>query len=256
MSAENSLVVSLVTAAFNRERTIGQAVESVRHQTYPAIEHIIIDGGSRDNTVRIARAAARKGAIISSEPDDGIYDAFNKGVKRASGDVIGFVHSDDFLAADDVIAKVVNAFADPKVDAVYGDLDYVLADDPSRVLRRWRSGAFERRKLGRGWMPPHPALFLRRRIYERYGYFDTEFDIAADYEFILRIFSQPQFTASYINETFVKMRIGGVSNKSLKNIVKKTSEDLRSLKRHNIGGIYALFIKNLSKTGQFINLRK
>jgi glycosyltransferase len=244
--------VSLITAAFNRERTIGQAVESVRRQRYTAIEHIIVDGGSRDGTIAAVRAAARPDAVISSEPDNGIYDAFNKGVRRATGDIIGFVHSDDFLADEQVISDVVAAFADPMVEAVYGNLDYVLHDDPSRILRHWRSGNFAPGKLRLGWMPPHPALFLRRRVYDQHGLFDTGFDIAADYEFILRIFTQPGFVAVYIDRVFVKMRVGGVSNRSLSNILRKSREDMHSIRRHRVGGIATLALKNMSKIAQFM----
>lgn len=244
--------VSVITTSHNREKTIAQAVASVRDQTYPAIEHVIVDGASRDATVERVRETARPDALIVSEPDAGIYDAFNKGVARASGEIIGFVHSDDFLATPDVIAAVVDAFQDPAVDAVYGDLDYVSADNPRRVIRRWRSEHFDRAKLSQGWMPPHPALFLHRRIYARHGAFDTSFKIAADYDFILRVFSDPTLRSVYVPRVFVSMRVGGISNRSIGNILRKSREDYRALRRNQVGGLFSLLFKNLSKLPQFV----
>lgn len=245
-------VVSLVTAVYNRENTIGQAVASVAAQSYPHIQHVIIDGASRDRTVGNARAAARSNAIIVSEPDRGIYDALNKGIRHSTGDVIGFVHSDDFLTDPETITLVAQAFEDPAVDAVYGDLDYVSADDTDRVIRHWKSGEFKRWKLAYGWSPPHPALFLRRRIYDQHGLFDTDLRIAADYEFTLRAFKSLDLKAIYIPRVLVKMRTGGASNRSIRNIIRKSREDMIAIRRNGVGGLMTLVGKNLSKIGQFI----
>jgi len=168
-----SLKITIVTAVFNRAATVGEALASVRSQSWPEVEHVVIDGGSTDGTVPILQRHRNQLAVLVSEPDQGIYDALNKGLERATGDVIGLMHSDDFFADDRVLERVAAAFADPLVDAVYGDLDYVAKDDTSRIVRRWRSSAYLPSNLARGWMPPHPTLYLRRSVIERWGGFDT-----------------------------------------------------------------------------------
>ena len=186
-----------------------------------------------------------------SEPDKGIYDALNKGLVRATGDVVGLMHSDDFFADDHVLKRVAETFADPLVDAAYGDLDYVAKDDTSRIIRRWRSGEYNAAKLARGWMPPHPTLYLRRSVIERLGGYDTRYKIAADYDAILRYFGQGQIRAVYIPHVLVKMRVGGESNRSLAKIWLKTREDYSALRRNGVGGVGAIAWKNLRKLDQF-----
>jgi len=247
-----SLKISIVTAVFNRAATVGQALASVRSQSWPEVEHVVIDGGSTDGTVPILQRHRDQLAVLVSEPDQGIYDALNKGLARATGDVIGLMHSDDFFADDRVLERVAAAFADPLVDAVYGDLDYVAKDDASRIVRRWRSSAYLPSNLARGWMPPHPTLYLRRGVIERWGGFDTRYQIAADYDAILRYFGQGQIRAAYIPHVMVKMRVGGESNRSLARIWQKTREDHAALRSNGVGGIGALILKNLSKLGQFL----
>jgi hypothetical protein len=161
------------------------------------------------------------------------------------------MHSDDFYADAHVLEKVAQAFADPAVDGVYGDLDYVARDAPQRVIRHWRSGAYDPRSLGRGWMPPHPTLFLRRAVIEQWGGFDTRFRIAADYEAILRYLGRGQIRLAYVPEVLIKMRVGGESNRSLARVVRKSLEDYRALRENKVGGIGALAWKNLSKLPQF-----
>jgi glycosyltransferase len=190
-------------------------------------------------------------ATLVSEPDHGIYDALNKGLVRASGDVVGLMHSDDSFADESVLALVAAAFSDPLVDAVYGDLEYVAKADTSRVIRRWQSGEFSAARLAWGWMPPHPTLFLRRRVIEEWGCFDTQFRIAADYDAILRYFSQGKIRPAYIPRVLVKMRVGGESNRSLGRIWLKSREDYKALRRNGVGGVGALVWKNVSKLGQF-----
>ncbi|MAB78061.1 MAG: glycosyl transferase [Planctomycetes bacterium] len=244
--------ISIITAVYKREATIGQAIESVARQTYADVEHWIIDGASTDGTMEVVRRHQNDGMRILSEPDKGIYDALNKGIQRATGDVIGVVHSDDFLAHNEVLAKVAAAFADPTIDAVYGDLDYIASSDITRVVRHWRSGDYDPRKLARGWMPPHPTLFLRRRVFDRFGLYDTSYGIAADYDAILRYFGRGRVKPAYLPEVLVKMRVGGESNRSLRKIILKTREDYRALRSNNIGGLGALIVKNLSKLSQFV----
>ena len=211
----------------------------------------MIDGASSDGTLQRLQGRRADIAILVSEPDEGIYDALNKGLALAQGDVVGLMHSDDFYADDSVLDSVAEAFADPCVDAVYGDLDYVAKDDTSRVIRRWRSGAYDPARLARGWMPPHPTLFLRRSVIERWGGFDTHFRIAADYDAILRYFGQGKIRVAYIPRVLVKMRVGGESNRSVARILRKSREDYEALRRNGVGGLGALAWKNLSKLGQF-----
>jgi glycosyltransferase involved in cell wall biosynthesis len=244
--------LSIVTAVWNREATITQAIASVRAQSHPGIEHIVIDGASTDGTLMAVEKASHSALRLVSEPDGGIYDALNKGIRLASGDVIGVLHSDDFFAHDQVIEKVAAAFSDPGTLAAYGDLDYVSATNETKILRRWRSGHFSLEKLRRGWMPPHPTLFLRREVFERHGLYDQSYRIAADYEAVLRYFGREDLRPVYIPEVLVKMRVGGESNRSLGRILRKSREDYRALKTNRIGGIAALAWKNLSKVPQFV----
>ena len=211
-----------------------------------------MDGGSTDGTLEVLKAQSASVAVLVSAPDGGIYDALNKGMARATGDVIGVMHSDDFYADDDVLMLVAQAFGDPTVDAVYGDLDYVAKDEPTRIIRRWRSGAYSPRRLARGWMPPHPTLFVRRRVIEQWGGYDTSFRISADYDSILRYFHLGGIRVAYIPRVLVKMRVGGESNRSLSRILRKSREDYRALHGNGVGGVWALAWKNLSKLGQFV----
>jgi glycosyltransferase involved in cell wall biosynthesis len=246
-------LITIVTATWNRENTIAQCMDSVARQTYPHIQHVVIDGRSTDRTAEIARPLLLPGGTLISEPDKGIYDALNKGIGIARGDVVGFLHADDFFAADDVIEKIARAFQSRAVAAVYGDLDYISADDPNRIVRRWRSGEFSPNKLRWGWMPPHPTLYVQRSVYEKIGGFDTSYRIAADYLSMLQMFKSPQFAAAYIPEVLIKMRTGGVSNRSVRNIAIKMKEDLRALRSTStgtLGGIGTLLGKNLGKISQ------
>ena len=246
--------ISVITAVYNRAETIAEAVKSVHQQTYPNVEHVVVDGASSDGTLAILQNLALElnDFILVSEPDKGIYDALNKGMSHSTGDIIGLMHSDDFFADDLVLERVAKAFADDKVDAVYGDLMYVSKDNPSRVIRHWRAGEFRPSKLKRGWMPPHPTLFLRRRVLDRLGGYDTHYQIAADYDCILRYFGQGQINATYIPRVLVKMRLGGESNRSLSRIFRKSKEDYLALRRNHIGGLWSLVLKNVRKIVQFL----
>lgn len=244
--------LSVVTAVWNRQATIAQAIASVRAQGHADIEHIVIDGASTDGTLAAVETARHPAMLLVSEPDGGIYDALNKGIRLASGDVIGVLHSDDFFAHGGVLETVAAAFSDPRTLAVYGDLDYVSAADETQIIRRWRSSAFTPDKLRRGWMPPHPTLFLRREVFERHGLYDQSYRIAADYEAVLRYFSREELRPVHIPEVLVKMRLGGASNRSLGRMLRKSCEDYRALKANRIGGIGALAWKNVSKVPQFV----
>lgn len=244
--------VSIITAVYNNHETVSAALDSALGQLDACLELVVIDGGSTDGTLDILRSYAGRLDVLVSEPDCGIYDALNKGIRHASGDVVGFLHSDDLFADPGVVSRIAAAFADTAVTAVYGDLHYVRKDNPEQVVRHWCSGGFSGRRLGWGWMPPHPTLYVRREVYEQYGLFDTSFRIAADYDFILRLLSEGGVGVRYIPEVLVKMRVGGASNRSLRNIVRKSSEDLRALRRNGVGGLGALMWKNLSKLPQFL----
>ena len=243
--------VSIITVVYNNVAHISEAIESVVSQDYHSIEYIVVDGGSTDGTLEIIDKYREHIAICLSEPDRGIYDALNKGFALATGDVIGIMHSDDLFVDEQVVEEVAALFDEPSVDAVYGDLEYVAKGDTNRIIRHWRSGEYSPSRLKWGWMPPHPTLFLRRRVIEQWGGFDTKFRIAADYDVILRYFGKGRIRASYIPRVLVKMRVGGESNKSLKKIIRKSREDYLALKRNGVGGIGALVWKNLSKMGQF-----
>lgn len=243
--------VSVITAVYNNRDTIARALDSVLAQDHLDVELIVIDGGSTDGTLQILRSYTGQLDVLVSEPDCGIYDALNKGIRRVSGDVVGFLHSDDLFADAGVLSRIAVAFAEPAVEVVYGDLHYVRKDNPEQVVRYWRAGEFAGRRLGWGWMPPHPTLYVRRSVYEQIGLFDTSFRIAADYDFILRMLGRGGVGVHYIPEVLVKMRVGGASNRSLRNIVRKSREDLRALRRNGVGGLGALAWKNLSKLPQF-----
>lgn len=211
-----------------------------------------MDGGSQDGTVALLEARRDQLAVLVSEADKGIYDALNKGISRCTGDVVGFLHADDVYADQEVLARVAAAFADPSVQAVYGDLQYVQKQDTDRVVRYWQSSPVTKAALAWGWMPPHPTLYVRREWYQRIGGFDTRYRIAADYFSILQMFSHPEFKSVYLPSVMVKMRVGGESNRSLKNIILKSREDLDALRRSGVGGVGALIWKNLSKIFQFV----
>ena len=243
--------ISVVTAVWNRAATIGGANDSVAAQTYPHIEHLVIDGASTDGTLAEVDARRHPGMIVITEPDAGIYDALNKGLRMSTGDVVGLLHSDDFFAHAQVIARIAALFADPAIDAVYGDLDYVSASDPQRIIRHWRAGDATPARLRRGWMPPHPTLFVRRRVFELHGAYDTRYRIAADYDAVLRWFGKAGITSAYLPEVLVKMRVGGESNASLTKMLRKSREDYRALRTNRVGGLGTLIAKNLSKLPQF-----
>lgn len=245
------MLLSVVTATFNSERTVADTLRSVTAQRHPQVEHVVVDGASGDGTLDVVRAHAGRVARLISEPDRGIYDALNKGLRACSGEVVGILHADDVYSHDDVLPRVAAAFADCSVDVVYGDLLYVRRNDMTRTVRYWRAGDFTPARLRNGWMPPHPTVFVRRRVYDRIGLFDDRLRIAADYELMLRLFGGGARMHRYLPEVLVRMRVGGQSNRSLRNVIVKTSEDARAMLRHGLPLWRTLPLKNLSKVGQF-----
>jgi glycosyltransferase len=243
--------VSIITTCFNSEATIGDTLDSVARQTHPDIEHIVVDGGSTDSTADIVRNRGKHVARMISGPDKGIYDAMNKGIACATGELVGFLNSDDVLSGPGCINLISAAAEDPGIAAVYGDLVYVHAEDLGKVVRAWRSGTYFPSKLRFGWMPPHPTFYVRRSLLSQYGGFDTGLRIAADYDFMLRLLTGHNISVAYIPEVLVRMRIGGASNRSFKALFNKSREDLVALRKNHVGGFGTLLCKNLQKIPQF-----
>jgi len=227
--------LSIITVVYNNERTITDAIESVLGQTYKNIEYIVIDGNSTDGTVDRIAPYHRNIHHFVSEKDKGIYDAMNKGLALATGDVIGILNSDDVYADNGILEEVMHVFQeDPSMDMVYGDLVYVQPDNLTIVVRNWRSTPYYDRYFEDGHVPPHPSLFLRRSVYQQAGLFNTEMKLAADYELMLRVFKKHKFQSRYLPKLFVKMRLGGSTNKSWKNIILGNQEILKAWKINNL----------------------
>lgn len=227
---------------------------SVAEQSYPSVEHLVIDGASTDGTLALLEEQRDRLAVFVSEPDSGIYDAMNKGIKLAQGDVIGFINSDDFYANREVLARVARFFAEaPKMDACYADLTYVNQTDTSRTVRYWKSSEFASGAFSKGWCPPHPTFFVRRSVYERFGGFDLGYRIASDVELMMRFLEVHKIRVSYVPEVWVKMRMGGTTNKSLKNIWVQNQEVLHALRSHGLPANPIQFFghKLLSRGKQF-----
>ena len=244
--------VSIITSVYNNEKTIEDAIKSVLNQTYTNIEYIVVDGASKDNTVSVIKKYEDKISTFVSESDKGIYDGLNKGVSLATGDVISFLHSDDIYADENIISEVVEHFKSTNTDSIYADLVYVDKEDTSKIFRYWKSGEYSFKKLCNGWMPPHPTFFVKKEFYDKYGKFDLDFGIAADYDFMLRMLGKYKITTSYLPKVLYKMRVGGASNRSLKNIIQKSREDIKALKNNHIGGLHTIIMKNISKIPQFL----
>ncbi|MHC4883785.1 MAG: glycosyltransferase family 2 protein [Planctomycetota bacterium] len=242
---------SIITAVHNNRDEVGLAMDSVLSQEHGDVEYIVVDGASTDGTLNEIEKRRNRIDILISEPDSGIYDALNKGITAATGDVIGFLHSDDLYPDPTILSQVDARFAEQDYDAIYGNLQYVDKDGLDRVIRHWQSCPFTPELLPQGWMPPHPTFFVRRTIYQESGNFNTAYRIAADYDLMLRFLSRPGFSAAYLPQVLVKMRVGGASNRSVKNILRKSYEDYQALRRNDIGGIGALIRKNTSKIKQF-----
>jgi len=247
------LRVSIITIVRNNRATMEDCVKNVLSQSYKEIEYIVVDGGSNDGTIDIIQAYHERISQWISEPDQGIYDAMNKGIEMATGQVIGFLHSSDVYAHPRVIEEVARVFEKSNVSSVYGDLQYVDKENLNRVIRNWKSSPYRHGKFRQGWMPPHPTFFVRKEIYEKYGYFNTDFRIAGDYELMLRFLERYRISAAYIPEVLVKMRWGGMSNGGIKNILIKSYEDYRAWGMTDLnGGVHTILFKNLSKIPQFL----
>jgi glycosyltransferase len=244
--------VSIVTICYNSAETIRETVESVISQTYKDIEYIIVDGASNDDTLSIVDSYKNYISKIISEKDNGIYDAMNKGVLAATGDIIAILNSDDFYADDNVIAEMVETFKHSNADAVYADLIYVDREDTTKVKRVWKSGKYEDGKFLFGWMPPHPTLFVRKKVYENFGLYNTALRSSADYEFMLRVIHKEKIKLAYLPRVITKMRVGGQSNVTLENRRKANLEDKKAWELNGLKPyFFTIALKPLRKIPQF-----
>jgi len=243
--------ISIVTATYNSAATVADTLECIRRQDHPDVEHIIVDGGSKDETLDIVRRFPHVARMVSGK-DKGIYDAMNKGIGLATGDIIGILNSDDIYTDETVLSLVARAFADDSVMTVYADLQYVYPDDLNRIQRTWRTGRFKKNNFYYGWMPPHPTFFVRREVYDRAGLFNLDLRSAADYELMLRILLKLGMTAQYIPKVIVKMRAGGMSNASLFNRLRANKEDRMAWKINGLRPyFFTLYLKPVRKISQF-----
>lgn len=245
--------ISIITATFNSEKTVLESIQSVLIQKNVEVEHVFIDGKSSDLTFKIIISNLKSSDIKISEKDQGIYDAMNKGISLASGDIIGILNSDDVYANESVLEKVAGIFqSNSDVDIVYGDLVYVDQHDLNKIVRKWNSKAYYDRFFENANVPPHPSVFLRRAVYDQMGLFDLNFKLAADYEFLLRIFKSNLFKSHYVPEVFVKMRLGGATNKSYENIIQGNKEIVHAWTKNGIKMPWYFFpLKFLKRFSQF-----
>lgn len=246
--------ISLITVTYNSGKTVGDTLESVLSQTYGDREYIVVDGASTDNTMDIVRQYVPRfnGQIrYVSEPDQGLYDAMNKGIRMATGEIVGLLNSDDLFASANVLEKVIECFGrHPEADAVYADLYYVAPQDTNRVIRHWISG--RRRSFRWGWHPAHPSFYVRREIYQRYGLFDPDFRLAADFELMLRLIEKDHIRLVYLPEPLVRMRLGGATSKNLTNIMKGNKECIKAFKKNGIKTSFLYpFFRLLPKIKQY-----
>lgn len=243
--------ISIITATYNSATTIKDTLLSVNAQTYPNIEHIIVDGSSNDDTLDIVRKYGNRVSKVISEPDKGIYDAMNKGIEAATGDVIGILNSDDYFASSDVISMIASEFEnDTTLKGVYTNLYYVRQDAPQTIVRHWVSKPFKEKSFFKGWHPPHPTLYLKREVYEKYGVFDLKFSLAADFELMLRFFERYKIETKYLPITTIRMRLGGATSKNWENVKKQNIECIKAFKTNEfkpplLYPIYRLFPKLL-----------
>lgn len=245
--------VSLITVTLNSEKYLANCIDSVRQQDFPNIEYIVIDGASTDRTISILRDS--KGVISQwiSEKDGGMYDAINKGMQLATGDVIGILNSDDMLASKTTISSIVQAFGQQKVDAMYGDLVYVDEEDTSRIYRYWKGSVYNRTAFQWGWMPAHPTFYFRRHLLAKFGGYETHYFSAADFEFMTRYLYKNRVSAYYLPELIVKMRKGGMSNCGWQGRLRANRRDYLAMKKNGIPfPLFASFIKPIRKLPQFI----
>lgn len=227
--------ISIITVTYNSASTIKDTLDSVNSQTYKDIEHIIIDGASSDNTLELVRKYGKRVTTIISEKDKGIYDAMNKGIKAATGEIIGILNSDDFLLEKNIIEKIAKTFEEnPDIDAVYSNLYYVKQNSPATKIRFWKSKDFKENSFYYGWHPPHPTLYVKKEVYNKYGLFNLKYPLAADFELMLRFFEKDKIKTKYIDIASVGMRLGGATSKNLSNIKRQNIEIIQAFKDNGL----------------------
>lgn len=246
--------VSIITVCFNSSNTIEKTMLSVFEQTHGNIEYIFIDGKSTDDTISIIKKYENNITKLVSEPDLGIYDAMNKGITLATGEIVGILNSDDLYADKHVLADVMKYFSDdPDLDILYGNLNYVKNLNTKAIVRKWVSKPYYNGFFEHGNVPPHPALFLRSNVYKKVGLFNLEYKLAADYEFMFRVFKKHNFKSKYVNRLTVKMRLGGATNKSFENILNGNKEILKAWKNNGLKPpITLMFLRFVKRLVQFI----
>ena len=244
--------VSIITVCRNAEASVESAIQSVLQQDYKDIEYILVDGKSTDKTISIIDKYKSRISKFISEKDEGMYFAINKGIKYATGDVVGILNADDFYLTEKIISRIVKEFQSKQTESVFGDLQYVKKENPKEIFRHWKSESYHSKLFLKGWMPPHPAFFVKRNCYEKFGAFNTSFSISSDYELMLRFLYKHKISSSYIPEVLVRMRTGGMSNVSLKSRVKANREDKLAWKINGLKpNSFTLILKPLSKLRQF-----
>lgn len=249
----NENKVSVITAVYNRKSTIQSTIDSVIAQKAENLEYITVDGVSQDGTEEIIENNSSNISISIREPDKGIYDALNKGVTAASGEIIGFLHADDLFADDQAVRRIQSKFSEGCYDAIYGDLLYVDFDNPEKIIRYWKSGKYNQRRFRFGWMPPHPTVYIRKSIYVKYGMYRTDLGSAADYECMVRLMFKNKIRVGYLPHCVVKMRVGGASNASIQNRLSANRNDRLAWIENELRPPFGLrFTKPLSKLPQYI----
>jgi glycosyltransferase len=245
--------ISIITVTLNCAKYLEQCINSVLGQDYPDLEYLIIDGGSSDGTIDIIKKYSDKISFWISEPDKGMFDALNKGMRHATGDVIGMLHSDDMFGSKDVLSMIAWGFTEKRVDALYGDLLYVYPDDVNRKYRIWNGREYRRSLFLRGWMPAHPTFYFKRQLLESFGYYRTEYRSSSDYEFMIRYLYKHQVSAYYLPRLIVKMRRGGLSNNDLLFRIRANRMDYKALKDNDVPfAFFVSILKPLSKLHQYL----
>ena len=252
MPHNQHIYVSIITVCFNARQYIETTVQSVLMQSYPYIEYIIIDGGSTDGTLEVIQQYQQKLSYWVSEPDKGLYYAINKGLEQANGQIIGLLHAGDVLHQTDTIAKIAERWQHETPDLLYADLLYVAESNLNKVIRYWKSGKWSVANMYCGWMPPHPTVYVSAKIVSQVGIYNTNYRIAADYEWMLRVMKHTN-RISYLPEVTVRMRVGGLSNQSAASIQQKSLEDLKAIRQHKLWAWFTLLCKNIRKLNQFLH---
>lgn len=235
--------ISIITATYNSEYTVQDCINSINRQSYKNIEQIFIDGASKDNTLDKIKSTSTRINKIISEPDKGIYDAMNKGIQNATGDIIGILNSDDLYANYTILEEIVAEFETKNVDCVHADLYYVDKTDTNKIIRHWKSSEFQKGAFQKGWHPAHPTFFVKKEVYEKYGLFNLDFKLAADFELMLRFLEKYNISSSHIKKPIVRMRLGGATSKNIQNIIKQNFECYNAFKENNIkvSPLYPIF---------------